>query len=158
MAVEHRDMRVDGRPGPRMEEPIRGEPPLGELFKQLSEDGARLIRQEMALAKAELRETGSALGQDAKKLGIAIGLALLGAMAATAFLILGIGDLIDNYWLAALMIVTVAYLGIAAAMGKGAMNDVKTRNLKPSQTIDTLRADAEWARQEAQVVKQEWKS
>ena len=37
------------------------EPSIGELFGQLSNDASRLIQQELALAKAELRETAAAL-------------------------------------------------------------------------------------------------
>ena len=40
---------IDGR-GPTPE------PQLGDLFRQLAQDSATLVRQEMALAKAELRD------------------------------------------------------------------------------------------------------
>lgn len=133
------------------------EPSIGELFGQLSSDAARLVRQEVALAKAELRETGTALAGDAAKLGIAAALALLGAMAATVFLILALGDLFDNYWLAALL-VSGLFLGIAAVLGKNAVDDIKRRSVKPEETIDTLRDDVEWAKRQAQEVKREWKS
>jgi hypothetical protein len=157
MAVENGDIRTDGRNGPRPGVSFANEPPLGELFRQLSEDATRLIRQEVALGKAELRETGSALARDGARIGIAAGLGLLGAMAGTAFLILALGALIDNYWLSSLL-VTVAMLVGAAVLGKGAIDDIKHRDLKPTQTLDTLRADADWAKREADLVKQEWKS
>src|SRR5690606_17668754 len=133
------------------------EPPLSDLFRQLSDDASRLIRQEIALGKTELRETGAAVARDAAKIGVAAVFGLLGAMAAIAFLIVGLGALINSYWLSAL-IVTVVLLGVAAILATSAMNDLKSRELKPKETIDTLRADAEWARHEAQVVKGEWKS
>jgi uncharacterized membrane protein YqjE len=126
-------------------------------LRRLSDDATRLVRQEIALAKVELRESVSVLGKSAVKVGIAAGLALLGGLAAVAFLIIALGDLIDNYWLSAL-IVSVVLLGIAAIMGKGAMKEMKSREMKPTQTIDTLRDDADWAKQEIATVKREWRS
>lgn len=142
------------------ENPVRGgaveggEPSIGELIGQLTNDAALLVRQEVALAKAELRETGSTLAQDGAKIGIAAGLALLGAIAATLFLILVIGDLLDNYWLSAL-IVSILFLGIAAYLGKNALADIKRRGVKPDQTIETLREDADWAKREVKEVKRD---
>jgi hypothetical protein len=157
MAIEQREMRVDRGPSPRFGGPLREEPPLGVLFKQLSEDASRLMRQEVALAKTELRETATALGKDAAKVGVAAGVGIMGAFAALAFAIIGLGDLLDNYWLSAL-IVTVVLLVVAAIMVKSAMNDIKQRELKPVQTMETLRADAQWAKREAQTLKRDLKS
>jgi hypothetical protein len=157
MAVKERDIRTYDRNGGRPGFSARSEPPLGELFRQLSDDATRLIRQEIALGKVEMRETGSALARDGAKVGIAAGIGLLGAMAGTAFLIVGLGALIGNYWLSSL-IVTVAMLVVAAVLGKGAIDDIRSRDLKPTETLETLRADAEWAKREADIVKREWKS
>jgi uncharacterized membrane protein YqjE len=157
MAVERNRYRLDGRSRPYYNGSMNDGPPLGELFRQLSDDATRLIRQEVALGKAEIRETGSALARDAMKIGIAAALAFLGALAATAFVIIGLGSLLGNYWLSAL-IVAVVMLGTAALLAQRAIADIKERDLKPTQTIETLRADAEWAKREANAVKREWKS
>lgn len=157
MAVEPREIRVDGRPGPRPGVSFDEEPPLGELFRQLGNDASRLIRQEIALGKAEFREMGSALAKDAMKFGIAAIFGLLGAMAAVAFLIVALGALIGSYWVSSL-IVTVVLLAVAAVLASNAAKDLKERDLAPRETIDTLRADAEWAKHEARVVREEWKS
>lgn len=157
MALRERDIRVNGRDGLGQPGTTAGGPSLGELFGQLSTDVGQLVNQEMTLAKAELRETATAMAKDGAKLGVAAALGFLGALAATAFVILGLGDLLDNYWLSAL-IVTAVYLGIAAVMAKGAMNDLKSRSVKPEQTVATLREDADWARREAAGIKREWTS
>ncbi|MDP9347840.1 MAG: phage holin family protein [Gemmatimonadota bacterium] len=152
MDDHRRDFRLDGG-GPAGDGRAAGdEPPLGELFGQLTSDAGRLIRQEVALAKAELRETGATLARDGAKLGVAAALGLLGAMAATAFLIIALGDLLDNYWLSALL-VTVLLLAVAAYLAKSAMNDVKRRGLTPEQTVETLREDVQWAKREGEAVK-----
>jgi hypothetical protein len=163
MAVREREIAIEERPGPPKPEPrhpqerYRDEPPLGELFRQLSDDATRLVQQELALAKTELRQTGTELVRDGVKIGAAAGLALLGALAATAFLILALGALLGNYWLSTL-IVAVLLLGAAAMIGKPAIDDIRERDLKPTETIATLRADADWAKQEAKAVKREWRS
>ena len=79
MALEQRDRLIErgngrGSPVP----PARREPSIGELFGQLSNDASRLIQQEMALARAELRETASMLARDAAKFAVAAVLGLLG--------------------------------------------------------------------------------
>jgi uncharacterized membrane protein YqjE len=127
---------------------------LGELFARLSSDAQHLIRQEATLAKAELREAGARLARDAAKIAVAVALALLGAFSATAFLIIGLGALIGSYWASAL-IVTIVLLATAAILGKSAMNDLKEGPLKPEETIETLREDAEWAKREAQALKRD---
>ncbi len=126
--------RVNGRTGAGGREPS-----IGELFGQLSSDAGRLIQSEVALAKAELRETTSMLVRDAAKVAVAAALGLLGALAATAFLIIGIGDLLDNYWASALL-VTIVYLAVAGYLAKSAMNEIKRNGVKPEETLATLRA------------------
>jgi len=155
MALEHRDTRFDHGDG-RVRPGVTpgSEPSLGELFGQLSGDATHLIRSEVALAKAELREAGATLARDGAKIGIAAALGLVGAFAAVAFLIIALGDLLDNYWLSAL-IVTVVLLAIAAFMAKSAINDIKRRGLKPEATLATLREDTDWAKREAQDLKRD---
>lgn len=157
MSVRERHVRMGGRPATFDGRSMNGEQPLGDLFRQLSDDATRLVRQEVALGKAELRETGSALVRDAVSIGIAVGLAVLGAMAATAFLIIALGGLLGSYWLSSLL-VAVAYLATAAVLAKRAKADIQSRELKPTRTIETVREDAEWAKREAAAVRREWKS
>jgi uncharacterized membrane protein YqjE len=135
--------------------PIEGsEPSLGDLFRRLTTDTSELVRQEVALAKTELREAGGTLARDGTRIGIAVGLALAGSLALTAFLILLLGGALDNYWLSAL-IVGVVFLGIGVVLAKNAVADVKRRGLTPRETVGTLKEDAAWAKQEARQVKRE---
>ena len=153
MALEQRDSmisRANGRTNPGAA-PGR-EASIGELFGQLSSDAGRLIQSEVALAKAELRETTSMLARDAAKIGIAVALGLLGAFAATAFFIIGLGDLLGNYWASALL-VTIVYLAAAGILAKNAVNEIKAHGVKPEETLATLREDATWAKREAQGLK-----
>jgi uncharacterized membrane protein YqjE len=144
---------------PRIRSSVEGDRPpadasLGELFRRLTTDTTDLVRQEIALAKVEMREVGATAARDGARLGMAMGLALAGALTITAFLVLVLGSALHNYWLAAL-IVGLALLAIGAVLARGALADIKTRGLTPQQTIGTLREDAAWAKTEAREVKRE---
>jgi len=157
MAVDRTQIRIEQEYGPPTNGRWQTEPPIGELFRQLTEDATRLIKQEVALGKAELRQTASALASDATRLAVAAVLAILGALAATAFLIIGLGILIGSFWLSALLVALIL-LATAALIGKRAVDDMRERDLAPTETIETLQEDAEWARREARAVKRDWQS
>ena len=155
MPRDDRELRLPHRGDAVAPEAIpSAEPSLGELFKRLSTDTTELIREEISLAKVEMREAGATLARDATKVGIAVGLALAGVLALGAFAIVGLGDLFNNYWLAAL-IVGVLFLGIGGYLASNALNDIKRRGLKPQKTVETLREDASWVTQEGRELKRE---
>jgi uncharacterized membrane protein YqjE len=156
MARDDKEIRIQHR-GDSVATPesTRGaEPSLGELFKRLSTDTSELIRQEMNLVKVEMREVGTTAARDATKIGVAAGLALAGVLALGAFAVVALGDLFGNYWLSAL-IVGVALLAVGSYLAKNAVNDIKQRGLTPQQTMQTLRDDASWAKQEGRELKRE---
>ena len=152
MASEQFDPRI-GRRNADVNGVPAAEPSLGELFRRLTTDTSDLVRQEILLAKTELRQTTSAVARDSAKVGVAAGLALAGALTLTAFLVVGLGDLLNNYWLSSL-IVGLVLLAIGAVLARGALHDLKT-GLAPEQTIATLREDAAWAKGETREVKRE---
>jgi uncharacterized membrane protein YqjE len=155
MARDDREVRLPHRGETVAPDAIpSAEPPLGELFKRLSADTSELIRQEMSLAKVEMREAGATLARDATKIGVAVALALAGVLALGAFAIVGLGDLFNNYWLAAL-VVGVLFLAIGGYLAKNALDDVKRRGLKPQKTVETLREDASWVKQEGRELKRD---
>ena len=129
---------------------------VGELFRQLTTDSSHLMRQEINLAKTELKETGARLGRAGTKLGIAVGMAIPGLLALAAFLVIGLGDLMnENYWLSAL-IVGIAFVGIASLLAKRAMATLRDGGIGVPETVGTLREDAEWAKEEAQAFKRQF--
>jgi uncharacterized membrane protein YqjE len=130
------------------------EPSLGELFARLSSDTGELVRQEISLARAEMKQMGSTLARDSAKVGTALVLALAGTLAITTFLVIVLGHLFDSYWVSAL-VVGVVFLAIGGVMARNAMRDIKQRGVTPTQTASTLRDDALWAKQEAREVKRE---
>ena len=134
---------------------IPRDPSLGELFRDLTTETSELVSKEIALVKAEARQTGTTMAKDGAKIGIASGLAFAGALALTAFLIVGLGDLLNGkYWLSAL-IIGVLFLAIGGGLVKNAIGDIKRRGQSVKHTVDTVKDTASWAKQETRQVKQE---
>ncbi|NUS40380.1 MAG: phage holin family protein [Terrabacter sp.] len=125
----------DGRTPPA-EQP----PSMGRLVEQLSEQTTRLVRAEVALAKAELTEK-------AKRSGIGIGLiaaALVVVLYAVGVLIwAGITGLATVWplWLSAL-VVGVAMLLVAGLAVAIAVGQLKKAARRP-ETIDRVKEDVE---------------
>lgn len=128
---------------------------MGELFRDLTTETSALVTKEIALVKAEARQTGATLARDGAKLGIASALAFAGALALTAFLVAGLGDLLGGkYWLSAL-IIGVLFLAIGMGLVKSATSDLKRRGQSVKHTVDTVKDTGAWAKEEARQVKQE---
>jgi Putative Actinobacterial Holin-X, holin superfamily III len=95
--------------------PPDSRPSVGELFSDVAEDLSTLMRQEVELAKAELRQSASRGGKGAGLLGgagISGYMALLFASVAAWW---GIGDSIGHGWSA--LIVAGIWLVVAAVLG-----------------------------------------
>jgi len=131
-----------------MSEERKEERSLGDLFADLAQDTGTLVRQELRLAGNELGENVSRLGKDAGML-VAGGVILFtGFLALIATVILVLGELGLDWWLAAL-IVTAVVLGIGAALVARARAALKNADLMPRQTIETLKEDQEWIKEQA---------
>jgi uncharacterized membrane protein YqjE len=148
--------RTNGQPRPRSGVTFEDqpEPGLGQLLRELSDDATRLIRQEIGLARMELRDTASTLGRSGVRIAIAAAIGMFAGMALLAFIILGLGALLANYWLAAL-IVTVGLGLVAGLLAWSAAKHLNAEELLPVDTIETLKGDARWVKREAKEVTQE---
>lgn len=123
---------------------------LRTLLRQLSQDTSQLAHDELTLAKmelrsvvdtftADLRDAGRTLVKDLAKVGMALSLAVLAALALTAGLILAIGDLLDAYWAGGLIV--GAIYGVAAAVfGMSAGKDLQNSE---SLRLEATRRQAE---------------
>jgi uncharacterized membrane protein YqjE len=121
------------------------EQPIGELLKQLANETTTLVRQELELAKAEMREKAGKAGPGVGMMGAAGGVALLALGALTAFFVLALDGAVPN-WLAALIVAIVygAVAGVLYIRGKERVDDAGSP--APRQTIETLKEDVEWAK------------
>jgi uncharacterized membrane protein YqjE len=123
--------------------------PTGELLKQLTDQTTALVRQEIELAKLELREKGRKAGVGAGMFGGAglFGVYAFGAL--TACIILALATFRPG-WLAAL-IVAVAYGGVAGVLAlRGKARVREAGPLMPEQAVDTTKEDVRWVKTQAQ--------
>jgi uncharacterized membrane protein YqjE len=131
-----------------------GEPALGDLIRQLAQDSATLVRQEVALAKAEIRENVKTAGRNAAMVAVGGVLALLGVLVLVAFLVMLVGDALDEYWLGAL-IVGALFLIVGGILAKKALGNLKQESLAPEQTLETLKEDKQWLQSEMKSVRRD---
>lgn len=129
---------ANGRPNELRDESI------GQLLKQLSEQTATLVKQELELARAELTEKGKEAGVGAGLLGGGGVIAFLAAGALTASFIAALATAMDT-WLAAL-IVAVVYGIAAAVLALTGKNKVTQATPPAPQTVETLKEDVAWAK------------
>ena len=117
---------------------------ISELLKQLSQETATLVKQEMALARAELTEQGKRAGTGAGMLGGAgvAGLLTLGSLTAMLIALL---DTAMATWLAAL-IVTVLWGAVAGVLALQGRNKIKEATPPAPQTVETVKEDVRWAK------------
>ena len=120
------------------------EPSIGELFASLARDTSNLVRSEVELAKTEMTQKVTSLGKDAGMIGAGAALAYAGLLALIAAVILGLGELIPM-WLSAL-IVGLVVVGIGYALIQRGRTAMSRMDLTPRQTIETLKEDKEWAK------------
>ena len=120
---------------------------LGELFSELTRELTTLVRQEAALARTELTETAATVGKNVGFLAVGGAVAYAGFLALIAALIVGLGQLGLPWWLAAL-IVGLVVAGIGYVLVQKGLTALKQMNLAPQQTIETLKEDKEWAKEQ----------
>jgi hypothetical protein len=119
--------------------------PIGELLKQLADETATLVRRELDLAKAEMREKAGKAGPGFGMWGAAGVTALLALGSLTAFLILALDGAMPN-WLAALIVglVYAAVAGVLYLRGKRRVEEAGSP--MPEKTIESVKEDVQWAK------------
>ena len=117
---------------------------LGELFSELSQETTTLIRQEVNLAKTEMSQKASRVGKDVGFMAAGGAVAYAGLLAIIAGVIALVG-LVIPLWLSALLVgVVVAAIGYFLV--KRGLDALKQEDLAPRETIETLKEDKEWAK------------
>lgn len=122
----------------------RPDEPLGELLRTVTSDLSTLFRQELALAKVEIKEDARQAG----KIGGMFGAGAVGALMALLFLSFALAWLLDQVMPRALafLIVGVVYAVVAAVLFLRGRDQTKQFDPTPEQTIETLKEDVQWAK------------
>lgn len=126
---------------------MRDDRSLGDLFSDLSREVSTLVRQEIRLAKVELSDKISQAGRDAASVAVG-GVILHAGFLVFLFALVLILDLaIHLLWLSALL-VAVVVLGIGYFLVRRGLDNLKHDDVTPHQTIASLHADADWAKEQ----------
>jgi uncharacterized membrane protein YqjE len=105
-----------------------------------------IIRSEIRLAKTEVKEDATTAGKGA---GMIAAGAVLGAYAL-GILLLACIYLLDKVvanWLAALIVAVVVAI-VAAIIAMVGLKEVKSVKPGPEQTVDSIKEDIQWAKQQ----------
>jgi len=118
---------------------------FGELLGELANNSAALVRDEIELAKQEMREKVSVLRSGAVTIAVGGLLAFVALLTLTAAAVAGLAHVMDTA-LAAL-VVGVALAAVGGSIAFIGIGRLKRTSLKPQQTIETLEEDKEWLKQ-----------
>lgn len=118
---------------------------LGEIASDVVQDLGALLREEVALAKAELRQTAAKLAGDSALAVVGGALVYIALLALVAAAILALATAVAP-WLAAL-IVGGAILVLGIILLLAGMNRFKRLNVVPERTLRTVREDVEEVRE-----------
>lgn len=113
-----------------------GRPSIGELLSDVSQDITTLLRQEVELAKAEVKQSAARAGKGAGMFagaGVAGHMVLLFVSVAAWW---GLGDSMGHGWSA--LVVAGAWLVIAAVLAVVGRSEIKSVTGVP-QTADTVK-------------------
>jgi uncharacterized membrane protein YqjE len=125
---------------------IREEKSLGDLFSDLSQKASFLVRQEVQLAKVEMKEKVTTAGRELALIGVGIFLANAALLSVVAFLIALLSQWMA-VWLAALLVGIVLAV-VAGVLIWNGINTLKQINPTPQQTVTTLQENKEWLAQQ----------
>jgi uncharacterized membrane protein YqjE len=115
---------------------------VGELIGNISNDLSQLFRQEVELAKVELKEEAAKAGKAAGMLGGAGFAGYLAVVLLSFALVFALGNVMDLGWAA--LIVAVIWGAIGAVLFVNGRKKLKTVDPTPHRTVDTLKEDAKW--------------
>jgi hypothetical protein len=109
---------------------------VGELIGQVTRDLSSLLRQELELAKAELKTEAAKAGKGAGMLGGAgfAGYMVLLFLSIAAWW--GLNNVMDSAWAA--LIVAVLWAVIGAVLFTTGRGELRRVNPKPERTVETV--------------------
>lgn len=119
-----------------MSGPAPEDPSLGDLMGRVSRDLSGLMRQELALARAELRQEARRAGTVAGGFGVAGYAAAMVLLFLSVALWAGLTNVMDGGW--AGLIVAAVWAVIAAGAFTVGRSTLRRTRPTPDRTLDTL--------------------
>lgn len=127
---------------------------IASLVKELGTDSGRLVREEIALAKAEMREKMDVYRRGTARMAIGGSLLMAAALVVLVAVNRGLTALLAQWmdlelavWIAPLILAVVFGL-IGWSLVRRAKEEMADEGLAPRSTMETLREEKRWVQEE----------
>ena len=120
--------------------------PLGDLLGDLATNMSNLVRQEVALAKVEITQKAKHVGRNVGYLVIGGAVAYAALLTIIAAIIMLLAKVMPHWGSALIVGAVVGAIGWML-IGK-AMVALQQADLTPRETVETLKEDATWMKQQ----------
>ena len=110
----------------------------------LTADLSKLMRQEVELAKAEVKEEASRAGKSAGLLGGAGAAGYFALLFGSLAVMFGLAVVMHTAWAA--LLVATAYGVVGGVLYSRGRAGLKTLSPAPTQTVETVKEDVQWAK------------
>jgi MFS family permease len=117
---------------------------VGELMGEIAADLSSLMRQEVELAKAEVKAEVTKAGKAAGMLGAAGFAGYMVLLLGSLTVAFALGDRIGWGWGA--LIVTAIWAVVGAILAVTGRKQLQNINPKPEHTTESIKEDVQWAR------------
>ena len=115
---------------------------LGELFSELAAETGTLVRQEVALAQAEITAKATKAGKNVGYLAAGGAVGYVGLMAIVAGIIIGLSYFIPA-WLAAIGVGAVIAI-VSYVLINSALSELRNMEVTPTESVESIKEDAQW--------------
>jgi uncharacterized membrane protein YqjE len=125
----------------------RSDASIGELVSRVATDLSTLLRQELALAKAEVKEEAAQAGKAAAMFGVGAIAGLLTLVFLSFALLYGLVEADLAPWLSALIVglLWAVIAGVTVLLGRNEIKGIEP----PERTIKTVKEDVAWLKTRA---------
>jgi hypothetical protein len=110
---------------------------LGDLVGRLSENFGRLMRQEVELARTEIRHEATTAGKGAGMLAAAGAIGLVVLLLLSLALARALSEVMDLGW--AYVVVAVVWAVVASALAASGRSTLKRAHPTPERTVATVK-------------------
>ena len=119
---------------------------ISQLLGGIIQDAQKLVRQELALARAELQNEWNKLKGATKVLALAVGALGVAALLFAFSLVHVLSDLVQLPAWASYLIVTFLFAGIGLSLYFKGRDAAAKVDFMPRETVETLKENVEWIR------------
>lgn len=129
---------------------------FGSLISNVTHEVTALVRNEVELAKAEMRQKTSQLGMGIGSIAAAGGVLICGFLVLLASAVFGLNVALEAMWLSALIVGVIVVI-IGFIMLQSGKKKLKATNLAPNRTMASLQNDQGMAKQHTGQAKEQLK-